>query len=94
LSIRPRHCSDNGSGSRAEKIARADVTFYTNKSKGKKQKISRGRIINVNNYNPDPEFVKKFAAQRKMVMDYVDKEIAVSEKTITSRIHISVFSIC
>ena len=72
-------------GSRAEKIARADVTFYTNKSKGKKQKISRGRIINVNNYNPDPEFVKKFAAQRKVVMDYVDKEIAVSEKTITSR---------
>lgn len=72
-------------GSRAEKIARADVTFYSDKISGKKQKSLRGRIIDVDNYEPDPEFIKKFAAQRKVIMEYVGKEIAVFDKTISSR---------
>lgn len=72
-------------GSRAEKIARADVTFYSHKSNGKKQKSLRGRIIDVDDYDPDPEFINKFAAQRKVIMEYVGKEIAVFDKTISSR---------
>ena len=72
-------------GSRAEKIARADVTFYTDKLSGKKQKSLRGRIVDVDNYDPDPEFINKFAAQRKVIMEYVGKEIAVFDKTISSR---------
>lgn len=72
-------------GSRAEKIARADVTFYSDKFSGKKQKSIRGRIIDVDNYDPDPEFINKFAAQREVIMEYVGKEIAVFDKTISSR---------
>jgi len=72
-------------GSRAEKIARADVTFYPDKVKGKKKKTTRGIIIDVENYDPDPEFVKKFAAQEKVIMEYVSKVIAYSEKTFSSR---------
>jgi 2',3'-cyclic-nucleotide 2'-phosphodiesterase / 3'-nucleotidase len=72
-------------GSRAEKIARADVTFYPDKVKGKKKKTTRGIIIDVENYDPDPEFAKKFAAQKKVIMEYVSKVIAYSEKTFSSR---------
>jgi 2',3'-cyclic-nucleotide 2'-phosphodiesterase / 3'-nucleotidase len=72
-------------GSRAEKIARADVTFYPDKIKGKKKKTTRGTIIDVDNYNPDPEFVAKFEAQEKVVLGYVSKVIASSKRTFTSR---------
>jgi len=72
-------------GSRAEKIGRADVNIRTDKSTGKKQKILRGRIVDVDNYDPDPEFVKKFTDQKEVIMEYVGREIAVSEKTISSR---------
>ncbi len=44
-----------------------------------------GKIIDVDNYNPDPEFVKKFAAQKEVLLEYVSKVIATSESTISSR---------
>jgi len=72
-------------GSRAEKIARADVTFHPDKTGGKKQKTTRGTIIDVDKYEPDPEFIRKFSAQEKVIMDYVGKVIASSENTISSR---------
>lgn len=72
-------------GSRSEKIARADVVFYSDKIKGVKRKSVTGKIINVENYNPDPEFVKKFAAQEEVLLKYVSKVIASSEATISSR---------
>jgi 2',3'-cyclic-nucleotide 2'-phosphodiesterase/3'-nucleotidase len=72
-------------GSRAEKIARADVIFYPDKINGKKHKCSTGKIIDVENYKPDPEFVKEFATQKNVILKYVDKVIAKSEVTISSR---------
>lgn len=72
-------------GSRSEKIARADVVFYPDKKNGEKRKSVDGKIIDVDNYNPDPEFVKKFAAQKNLLLEYVSKVIATSEATISSR---------
>jgi 2',3'-cyclic-nucleotide 2'-phosphodiesterase / 3'-nucleotidase len=72
-------------GSRAEKIARADVVFYPDKINGIKRKSVTGKIIDVDNYNPDPEFIKEFAAQNKVLLQYVSKVIATSETTISSR---------
>jgi 2',3'-cyclic-nucleotide 2'-phosphodiesterase/3'-nucleotidase len=72
-------------GSRAGKIARADVTFSGNKANGRKQKRISGKIINVHEYPSDPEFIGKFAEQKKELMEYVDKRIAVFEATVTSR---------
>lgn len=68
-------------GSKAEKIARADITF----SAGGKHKTSTGEIINVDYYRPDPAFVKEFSRQNEVVNKYVDKVIATSEADISSR---------
>ncbi len=72
-------------GSRAEKIARADVIFRKDKITGKMHKTANGKIIDVDNYSPDDEFIKKFSAQNDVIMDYVSKVIATSEATISSR---------
>jgi 2',3'-cyclic-nucleotide 2'-phosphodiesterase/3'-nucleotidase len=72
-------------GSRSEKIARADVVFYPDKINGEKRKSVTGKLIDVDNYKPDPEFVKKFAAQKEVLLQYVSKVIATSESTISSR---------
>ncbi len=69
-------------GSRSEKIARADVVFLT---KGGKKKIISGEIIDVKDYEPDSAFLAMFASTQKTVLDYVDKVIATSASTITSR---------
>jgi 2',3'-cyclic-nucleotide 2'-phosphodiesterase/3'-nucleotidase len=49
------------------------------------RKIVTGRIIDVDNYSPDREFVTKFSPQRNVIMEYVNKVIAISEVTISSR---------
>jgi 2',3'-cyclic-nucleotide 2'-phosphodiesterase/3'-nucleotidase len=72
-------------GSRSEKIARADVVFYAGKTNGRKRKSVTGKIIDVNNYGSDPEFIKRFAAQNEVLLKYVNKVIATSESTISSR---------
>ncbi len=72
-------------GSRAEKIARADIIFYPGKGSGKKHKTLRGKIVDVGSYAADPEFIKKFQSQKNVVLDYVNKVIATSETTISSR---------
>jgi 2',3'-cyclic-nucleotide 2'-phosphodiesterase / 3'-nucleotidase len=72
-------------GSRSEKIARADITFYSGKTSGRNRKSVTGKIIDVNNYRSDPEFVKRFAAQKEVLLKYVNKVIATSESTISSR---------
>ncbi len=72
-------------GSRAEKIARADVVFRKDKITGKMHKTATGKIIDVDNYSPDGEFITKFSAQNDVIMKYVSKVIATSEVTISSR---------
>ncbi|MGD0755725.1 MAG: bifunctional UDP-sugar hydrolase/5'-nucleotidase [Bacteroidales bacterium] len=72
-------------GSRSEKLAEADITFASRKIKGKKQMKITGRIINVADFKPDPEFITKFAAQYKIIDEYVNRSIGISLATITSR---------
>ena len=72
-------------GSRAEKIARADVVFHKDKITGRMHKTAAGKIIDVDNYSPDGEFITKFSAQNDVIMKYVSKVIATSEATISSR---------
>jgi len=72
-------------GSRAQKIARADVIFRKDKGTGKIHKTTVGKIIDVDNYDPDSEFVAEFSAQRNVLMEYVNKVIATSEASISSR---------
>jgi 2',3'-cyclic-nucleotide 2'-phosphodiesterase/3'-nucleotidase len=72
-------------GSRSEKLAEADITFASRKIKGKKQLKITGRIINVADFKPDPEFITKFAPQYKLIEEYVNRPIGISSETITSR---------
>jgi 2',3'-cyclic-nucleotide 2'-phosphodiesterase/3'-nucleotidase len=72
-------------GSRAEKIGRADVEFVSDKKGGKIRKRITGQIINVSDYPPDPVFISHFSKQREILLDYVNRKIADSEETITSR---------
>jgi 2',3'-cyclic-nucleotide 2'-phosphodiesterase/3'-nucleotidase len=72
-------------GSRAEKIARVDVVFHKDKITDKMHKTATGKIIDVENYSPDDEFVTEFSAQNEVIMEYVSKVIATSEATISSR---------
>jgi 2',3'-cyclic-nucleotide 2'-phosphodiesterase/3'-nucleotidase len=72
-------------GSRAEKIARADIIFSPRMGLGKKHMTLKGKIVDVDNYSADPEFIDKFRNQKKVVQDYVNKIIATSETSISSR---------
>jgi 2',3'-cyclic-nucleotide 2'-phosphodiesterase / 3'-nucleotidase len=72
-------------GSRSENIAQANVLFTKKKIKLKKQKIISGKILNVSDFNPDPEYMAKFELQSKAVLDYVNKVIGYSTETMSSR---------
>jgi 2',3'-cyclic-nucleotide 2'-phosphodiesterase/3'-nucleotidase len=72
-------------GSRAEKIGRADVVLRKDKITGLIHKTTTGKIIDVDNYIPDDEFIKIFSAQNDALLRYVSKVIARSEATISSR---------
>jgi 2',3'-cyclic-nucleotide 2'-phosphodiesterase/3'-nucleotidase len=72
-------------GSRSEKLAEADITVSGKKIHGKLKMKMSGRIINVSDYKPDPEFVEKFSAQHKIIEEYVNRIIGSSLATVTSR---------
>lgn len=72
-------------GSKAEKIAEADISFSSAKIKGKRKKKITGHIINVADYKPDPEFIAKFTPQQKIIENYVNRVIGTSTSTISTR---------
>jgi 2',3'-cyclic-nucleotide 2'-phosphodiesterase/3'-nucleotidase len=72
-------------GSKSEKLARADAIFTKSRKDGRYRRIINGRIIDVEKYSSDNEFIRKFAGNRSAVSKYVDKQIAVFETTVTSR---------
>ncbi|MEI6049523.1 MAG: bifunctional UDP-sugar hydrolase/5'-nucleotidase [Bacteroidota bacterium] len=72
-------------GSRAEKITRADITFSSGKIKGRRQRKITGKIVNVPDYKPDPEFITRFAPQHKIIERYVNQVIGNSSSTVSSR---------
>jgi 2',3'-cyclic-nucleotide 2'-phosphodiesterase/3'-nucleotidase len=72
-------------GSRAEQIVRADIQFSGQKSSLKRKKSVSGRIIDVDKYEADPSFIRKFAGQKKSILEYVDNKIAAFETAVSSR---------
>jgi 2',3'-cyclic-nucleotide 2'-phosphodiesterase / 3'-nucleotidase len=72
-------------GSRSEKLAEADITFYTRKINGKRHFKMTGKLLNVSDFKPDPEFIEKFRPQFKEVDEYVNRPIGNSAATISSR---------
>lgn len=72
-------------GSRAAKVARADVIFKTDGKTGRRLKRITGKLLDVNKYAPDPAFLDTFQNQKNAVLDYVNREIASSTAKITSR---------
>jgi len=72
-------------GCRSEKLAQADIKFNSGKSKGKRQRIITGQIINVSDFKPDPEFISKFVPQSEKITEYVNRVIGNSSETISSR---------
>jgi 2',3'-cyclic-nucleotide 2'-phosphodiesterase/3'-nucleotidase len=72
-------------GSRSEKLAEADITFTSGKIKGKRQIKAMGKIVNVADYKPDPDFIKKFDAENKIIDEYVNRVIGSSSSTVSSR---------
>jgi 2',3'-cyclic-nucleotide 2'-phosphodiesterase/3'-nucleotidase len=72
-------------GSRSEKLAEADIIFTSGKIKGKRHMKIAGKIINVADFKPDPEFITKFMPQYKTIDEYVNRVIGNSSATITSR---------
>ena len=72
-------------GSRAQKIARADITILPGKNTGTKTSIIKGEIVNVEDYRADPDFLSKFDLEFKRIEQYVNRVIANSSETISSR---------
>jgi 2',3'-cyclic-nucleotide 2'-phosphodiesterase / 3'-nucleotidase len=72
-------------GSRSEKLAEADVIIASQKTRGKRQMKVTGKIINVADYKPDPEFIAKFTPQYQIIDEYVNRVIGNSKVTISSR---------
>ena len=72
-------------GSRAQKIARVDVRLVRNSATGKVQPVTRGSIVDVRDYDPDPEFIRNFQDYDAAVKKYVSKVIAHSEANMSSR---------
>ncbi|MFZ2340254.1 MAG: bifunctional UDP-sugar hydrolase/5'-nucleotidase [Bacteroidales bacterium] len=72
-------------GSRAQKIARADIRLVRNPSTGKVRPVAKGSIVDVRDYSPDPEFTSNFKGHDADVKEYVSKVIALSEANMSSR---------
>jgi 2',3'-cyclic-nucleotide 2'-phosphodiesterase/3'-nucleotidase len=72
-------------GSRSENIAEADISISRKGLFGKKHNRISGKLIEVKNFPPDPEFMVKFKKQEQNVKTYVDKVIGTSSGTFSSR---------
>ena len=72
-------------GSHSELLAQADVIISDRKVKGKRVKYLKGSILNVSEYKPDTAFINKFRKQDAVITEYVNREIATSDETISSR---------
>ncbi|HOP58010.1 MAG TPA: bifunctional UDP-sugar hydrolase/5'-nucleotidase [Bacteroidales bacterium] len=72
-------------GDRAEKIARADITFSSSRINGKQIKKITGSLIDVSDFKPDREFTGRFSHQDHAVKEYVNMIIGSSENTVSTR---------
>jgi 2',3'-cyclic-nucleotide 2'-phosphodiesterase/3'-nucleotidase len=72
-------------GSRSAYIAQADVVLTRNRIMGKNRKTITGKLIEVDNYKPDGEFMDLLEPYSKALKEYAGKVIGNSASTISSR---------
>ncbi len=72
-------------GSRAEKIARADITLSGSSGRGKQSKVVSGELIGVKDLKPDPDFIARFKLNDEVIRDYTGKIIGESEVAVSTR---------
>ena len=54
-------------GSRSEKLSEAEYHIIGRKMNGKPEMKIEGKLINVADYKPDPEFISKFEPQNEKI---------------------------
>ena len=72
-------------GSRAEKIARADITFSESSARGKQKKIVSGKLIGVKDLEVDPDFIASFKFNDETIRNYTGKIIGESAIAVSTR---------
>jgi 2',3'-cyclic-nucleotide 2'-phosphodiesterase / 3'-nucleotidase len=72
-------------GSKSRNLAQADITFTNDKKKGKKHRIITGKIVDVEDFEPNSEFLTKFIPQHDQIIEYVNRVIGISPANISSR---------
>ncbi|MDP4221697.1 MAG: bifunctional UDP-sugar hydrolase/5'-nucleotidase [Bacteroidota bacterium] len=72
-------------GSRSEHLMRADIKFSGLRGGHRYQKAIKGNIIDVKDYEADPDFTARFEGQKRTLNEYVDKTIATFKAPVSSR---------
>jgi len=72
-------------GSRSQYIARADITISFKGLFRKMKKNMSGKLISVNELEPDADFLASFSNQEKTIKEYVTRVIGYLPEAITSR---------
>ena len=72
-------------GSHSKNIAQANVAFKRKKITGKIQKEISGKVIKVDEFNTDNDFMKTFSSSDAAIKKYTSKIIGNSTETISSR---------
>jgi 2',3'-cyclic-nucleotide 2'-phosphodiesterase/3'-nucleotidase len=72
-------------GSRSENIARADVSFSGYNHNGKKTRATSGKLIEVKNLSPDPDFIARFKSNDEDIREYSGRIIGESARSISTR---------
>ena len=72
-------------GSRAEKVAEADIKISKGRHRGGRQKLITGRLVSSAGFKPDPGMVGMLGEQSRNVSAYIDRVIGNAPSTISSR---------
>ena len=71
-------------GSRSENVACANISFSIKGNRRKQIKNISGELADINDLDPDPEFLRKFGKQEKIIRQYVSRVIGRSAAEISS----------
>jgi 2',3'-cyclic-nucleotide 2'-phosphodiesterase / 3'-nucleotidase len=72
-------------GSRAEKVAIAELIISKNKVNGVRQRSITGKLVNLSEFDSDIQYLEKFKSQYDTVLNYINRVIGESRSTISSR---------
>lgn len=72
-------------GSNADFVAQADLTVRLNEKNKVLHKSITGRIVNVNPYEPDPEFLATFQKEFKAVKAYTEEVVGTNSLILDTR---------